>query len=336
MARVREEQRRRAEAKATHERIARNLEEVKKDGAFTIDGATGRVIPIQAFDGGGAGGGRGGAGRRGVADAERFQILSGPAAAVAEGGLAPVKAPGRRGAPPGAPTGPSSAPAALMSSSTMSPAAAAVVGARSRSSNKKPDAADFYTEEASYGPMVEAVAAAGGVTVKGDKDNQTSKGGDLKAPKTRMSRSEYQKMASMFASQPIDDGFDTTPPLPTRPGGSPPFPPGGAPPPPQSKGPAATRSEPAPTAGLSLTASLPDAAAAEYRAQGVASLPLRKQRSLEPLAAATVPAGGGSPDRQLKRDAARKEAARLAEAKARRRGGPAIEGEPSLVVDEFN
>jgi hypothetical protein len=208
--RTRAEQRRKAEARALHDKLSKGMEELKKaEGNFTVDSTTGKVIAIVPFDAN--------AGARRVGTDSRFAI-GGPAPPE----LAPVKAPANRRAAGG---GPSSAPAAAASSSMMSasgggsPASASLGGGgRSASTRqRKPEATEFYHEEASYGPMIEAVPPSGGVTVK-DRD-LVAKGGEVKMPKSKMSRGEFQKLASIQAMNPMDDGFfDKVGSSPSQPG----------------------------------------------------------------------------------------------------------------------
>ena len=68
----------------------------------------------------------------------------------------------------------------------------------------KRDGSEFVQEENPYGPMVEGVQPSGGVVVK---EGDSTKRGDLKVPKTKITRAEYKKMvdASNTAVEPTDD-----------------------------------------------------------------------------------------------------------------------------------
>lgn len=78
---------------------------------------------------------------------------------------------------------------------------------------KKPrrDGSEFVQEESAYGPMVEGVLPSGGVTVK---EGETTKKGDLKVPKTKLSRTEYKKLVDSYvlSSDPMEKGDNTDDP----------------------------------------------------------------------------------------------------------------------------
>lgn len=159
-AKVRAEQKQRAETRALAEKVSKGIDDVKQ-GNFTVDGTTGKVITLHHFDGA-------------AANAKRTDTKFNVGAAPTEP-LAPVKA------PPGKPSGNSTRP-----------------GGKPR--QRRPEAAEFFTEEASYGPMIDALQPSGGVAVR---DGETTKKADLKLPKSKVSRSEFQKL---MASQPTDFG----------------------------------------------------------------------------------------------------------------------------------
>jgi hypothetical protein len=315
--RARAEERRRAEARALSDKLNRQLEDVKKESNFTVDGA-GRVIQIASFDGSAGGAG----GRRGFAtDADRYKITGGAFGAPLD--LAPVRAPAnRRG------NGPASAPAApLVAVNQSAPVAAgASTGAnnsptRAPARKRKPDAAAFYQEEATHGPMVDmSLAPAGGVSVRGA--DQTTKGGELKVPKSRMTRAEFQKLASTQQMVPIDDGFDSpaagrSPPQ----AGLPPHPPTEAPRHQQRESEEASKAQ----QQKQRSQIQPLVPRDEFKAQGVAALPVAK-RNASPT----------TDERASQKQAMREQAKKQAAATSQKRGSSKshMAGNGSLLVDD--
>jgi hypothetical protein len=158
---------------------------------------------------------------------------------------------------------------------------------------KKPrrDGSEFVQEESAYGPMVEGVLPSGGVTVK---EGETTKKGDLKVPKTKLSRTEYKKLVDshVLSSDPMEKGDNTDDP----------------------DNPNVKIVQPSPTAHPAQSVEIPKPQAhqthearAEFKTQKVAALPSSSPARSQPISSggisgpdspSTSPARGAIQDRK--------------------------------------
>jgi hypothetical protein len=170
--RVKAEMKKKSDTRLLSEKISKQMDELKNVKDVIVDGTTGKVIAVKTFD-------TKASNDRNPRKAElRYSVPQAPDA------VEPSEKKAEKGNPRrGAPT------------------AGAPAGAR----RGKRDGSEFVQEENTTGPMVVDVVPSGGVVVK---EGDVTKRGDLKVPKSKISRQEFKKMIDTHINQPLDGDED--------------------------------------------------------------------------------------------------------------------------------